>query len=122
MLELGLINQECVLILLPTDRNQLLLQWKGPFKVVEVVSPYDYKIETKSGPEIFHANMLKRYIFRSKPPLGGLLTEVVGSSVYSPNVVADALGEEMSDISVDGDGAPDRSTKNLVNPNQLPIK
>ena len=43
------------------------------------------------------------------------MTEVVGLSVYSPNVVAEALGEEMFDMSVDGDGAPDRSTKNLVN-------
>ena len=100
---------EYVLILLPTDHNKLLLQWKGPFKVVEVVSPYDHKIETKSGHKIFHANMLKRYIFRSTQQLGG-------SSVYSPNVVAETLGEEMSDMSVDGDSAPDRSTKNLVNP------
>ena len=61
--------------------------------------------------------MLKRYIFRSEPQLGGLLTEVVGSLVYNPNVVAEALGEEMSYMSVNGDSAPDRSTTNLVNPN-----
>ena len=84
--------------------------------MVEVVSPHDYKIETKSGHKISRANMLKRYICRRKPQLGGLLTEVVGSSVYSPNVVAEALGEEMSAMSVNGDSAPDGSTKNLVKP------
>ena len=64
------------------------------------------KLRPKSGHKIFHANMLKRYIFRSKPQLGGLLTEVVGSLVYNPNVVAEALGEEISDMCVDGDSAP----------------
>ena len=44
------------------------------------------------------------------------MTEVVGSSVYSPDVIAEALGEAMSDMSADGDSAPDRSTKNLMNP------
>ena len=33
-----------VLLLLPTDSNKLLLQWKGPYDVVEVVNRMDYKI------------------------------------------------------------------------------
>ena len=34
-----------VLLLLPTDSNKLLLLWKGPYKVVEVVNRMDYKID-----------------------------------------------------------------------------
>ena len=31
-----------VLLLLPTDSNKLLLEWKGPYEVVEVVNRMDY--------------------------------------------------------------------------------
>ena len=31
-----------VLVLLPTDTNKLLLQWKGPYDVTKVVGPSDY--------------------------------------------------------------------------------
>ena len=36
-----------VLVLLPTDRNKLLLQWKEPYNVTKVVGPNDYKIRMK---------------------------------------------------------------------------
>ena len=32
-------------ILLPTDHNKLLLQWKGPYEVVEVLNRMDYKVD-----------------------------------------------------------------------------
>ena len=31
-----------VLFLLPTDSSKLLLQWRGPFKIVEVLNRVDY--------------------------------------------------------------------------------
>ena len=31
-----------VLLLLPTDSNKLLLQWKGPYEFVEMVNRMDY--------------------------------------------------------------------------------
>ncbi|XP_060592414.1 uncharacterized protein LOC132747116 [Ruditapes philippinarum] len=34
-----------VLVLIPTKRNKLLLQWKGPFVVSEVVNKLDYRID-----------------------------------------------------------------------------
>ena len=34
---------EKVLLLLPTDSNKLLLQWKGPYEVVEVVYRMDLR-------------------------------------------------------------------------------
>ena len=31
-----------VLLLLPTESNKLLLQWKGPYEIVEVLNRMDY--------------------------------------------------------------------------------
>ena len=50
-----------VLLLLPTDTNKLLLQWKGRFSVVEVVSPTDYRIDLNGRTKVFHINLLKQY-------------------------------------------------------------
>ena len=53
-----------VLLLLPTDSNKLLLQWKGPNEVVEVVNRMDYKIDVNGVVSTYHANMLKQYVER----------------------------------------------------------
>ena len=52
-----------VLLLLPTDSNKLL-QWKGPYEVVEVVNRIDYKIDVNGVVSTYHANMLKHYVER----------------------------------------------------------
>lgn len=54
------------LILLPTDNNKLLLQWKGPFKVLNKVGKNDYSVDIKGKPRTFHINMLKQYISREE--------------------------------------------------------
>ena len=53
-----------VLLLLPTDSNKLLLQWKGPYEVVVVVNRMDYKIDVNGVIYMYHANMLKQYVER----------------------------------------------------------
>ncbi|XP_063959750.1 uncharacterized protein LOC135155081 [Lytechinus pictus] len=53
-----------VLILLPTDHNKLLLQWKGPFKVVHKLGDNDYRLDVNGNHKTFHANLLRRYIDR----------------------------------------------------------
>lgn len=53
-----------VLVLLPTDLNKLLLQWKGPFEVTEVVNAHDYKVNVKGVAKVYHANLLKQYAER----------------------------------------------------------
>ena len=53
-----------VLLLLPTDRNKLLMHWKGPFKVVGRVGKLDYKVDLGSRVTTFHANLLKSYYRR----------------------------------------------------------
>lgn len=50
-----------VLILLPTKRNKLLLQWKGPYVVKEVISKQDYKINVHGKEKTYHANLLMKY-------------------------------------------------------------
>ena len=50
-----------VLLLLPTDRNKLLLQWKGPFNVVTELSPTDYRIDLNGKMKVLHINLLKKY-------------------------------------------------------------
>ena len=53
-----------VLLLLPTDSNKLLLQWKSPYEVVEVVNRMDYKIDVNGVVSTYYANMLKQYVER----------------------------------------------------------
>ena len=53
-----------VLLLLPTDRNKLLMHWKGPFRVVGTVGKLDYRIDTGHRVTTFHANLLRKYVRR----------------------------------------------------------
>ncbi|XP_077531284.1 uncharacterized protein LOC144143395 [Haemaphysalis longicornis] len=57
-----------VLILLPTDSNKLLMQWKGAFKVVEAKNDIDYMIDVGGKTKVFHVNMLKLYEERQPLP------------------------------------------------------
>ena len=52
---------EKVLLLLPTKANKLLLQWKGPYSVVERTSPVNYKIQIGKKIKNYHVNMLRQY-------------------------------------------------------------
>ena len=55
-----------VLILLPTDNNKLLLQWKGPHDIVATVGVNDYRLQIGEGVKTFYANMLRKYIARGE--------------------------------------------------------
>lgn len=50
-----------VLLLLPSDRNKLILTWKGPFTVVEKRNEYDYLVDLGGRMSLFHINLLKKY-------------------------------------------------------------
>ena len=56
-----------VLVLLPTDHNKLLMQWKGPFEVSAVVGLSDYRVRVKGKERVYHANLLKKYFEREDP-------------------------------------------------------
>ena len=55
-----------VLVLLPTDNNKLLMQLKGPFVIKEKKNKFDYRIDVNGKERVYHANLLRRYIERSK--------------------------------------------------------
>ena len=57
-----------VLLLLPNNLNKLLMQWKGPFRIIEKINPYDYRVDVKGKIKTYHDNMLKRYYGRDTDP------------------------------------------------------
>jgi len=50
-----------VLVMLPTDSNKLLMQWRGPYKVIAKVGENDYRVMVGKKIKTFHANMLQLY-------------------------------------------------------------
>ena len=64
-----------VLVLLPTNTNKLLMQWRGPFEIVEHVRENDYKIKLPNRTKMFHANMLKKYWERDQESLNAMVIE-----------------------------------------------
>ncbi|GFO20593.1 reverse transcriptase [Plakobranchus ocellatus] len=53
-----------ILILLPTESDKLLMQWKDLFDVLAIVGINDYHINVKRKQKTFNANLLKRYFTR----------------------------------------------------------
>ena len=82
---------EKVLLLLPTDGNKLLMQWKGPHDVVAKKGYNDYVIKLPHGEKTFHANLLKKYI--SQDPT----TIIPRNRSDVRDIVATAVVEEDSD-------------------------
>ena len=53
------------MVLLPTDHNKLLMQWKGPFEVKGCKGGNNYyQIEVNRKMKMFHINLLKQYVER----------------------------------------------------------
>lgn len=50
-----------ILILLPTEKSKLLLQWKGPFTVIEQKNKVDEVVDFGTKNRLFPINLLKRY-------------------------------------------------------------
>ena len=51
-----------VLLLLPTSTNKLMAEWKGPYEVIDQVSPVDYTVKlNKKTSKTFHINMMKKW-------------------------------------------------------------
>ena len=61
-----------MLILLPTDSNKLLMQWRGPYTVESRVGANGYRVKMGSKMKTYHVNMLKKYI--SREPEGNVVT------------------------------------------------
>ncbi|XP_070191283.1 uncharacterized protein [Littorina saxatilis] len=50
-----------VLLLRPVKNNKLELTWSGPYKVVEKLNEFDYKIQVGRRTRIYHINLIKEY-------------------------------------------------------------
>lgn len=70
-----------VLLLLPTDKNKLLMQWKGPYTVTGRVGVADYRIDKDGKIRTFHANLLKKYIDRNQT--GSTVPDVVSCVIIN---------------------------------------
>jgi len=64
-----------VLVLLLTESNKLLLQWKGSFNVIERIRGNYYKIQLVGRTKTFYANMLKKYWNREQEEIGAMVIE-----------------------------------------------
>lgn len=74
------------LVLLPTDNNKLLLQWKGPFDVTKKVNRVDYQLNMQGKVKTFHINLLKKYVERTNAEISPILSDtsvfcLVGATV-----------------------------------------
>ena len=104
-----------VLVLLPTDHNKLLMQYKGPYTVQSKLNRFDYKVDVKGKEKIYHVNLLRRYIEREhnshervsddrtdQLENGGVFTEVVCVSAIEES---DLVEEEIETEQMKDDGS-----------------
>ena len=92
-----------VLVLLPTDRNKLLMQWKGPYEVSAVVGTNNYKVKIKDKLKVYHANLLKKYIEREEE-LEKAATAIAEGLVMNVTCNGESCEPELSpDIDDDSD-------------------
>ena len=89
------------LLQLPTEKNKLLMQWKGPYKVIKKGYENDYLLDIDGKLKTFHANMLKKYVER-KPMISGAVVVCNGSlqlEIVQGSVIDQVKeSEEMTDV------------------------
>ncbi|GFO16833.1 Zinc finger protein [Plakobranchus ocellatus] len=78
-----------VLVLLPTNSNKLLMQWKGPFEIVATVGVNDYRINMGGKEKTFHAGQAT---MDERPP-----TSSSAIPAASVTVIEDLEGEHFND-------------------------
>ncbi|KAK7097274.1 hypothetical protein V1264_004279 [Littorina saxatilis] len=74
-----------VLVLLPTEKNKMILRWRGPFQVIKRLNQCDYVVEISPGIEkVYHVNLLREYVSRNEDvgqnPVVASLGVISGSS------------------------------------------
>ena len=97
-----------VLLLLPTKSNKLLMQWQGPYPVVQRKSPVNYVIKIRGREKNFHVNMLKPFVER----------KVASSAI----IVRDGDVPEEELVSVCPVKSGDDWTSVVINPELTPDK
>ena len=91
-----------VLLLLPTDTNKLLMQWKEPYEnMSRCEKGNDYRVEVNKKVKTFHAKMLKKYIERADQN-GAPQQNSNDNQVMSCDVCTEIIGGN-KDLSVNDD-------------------
>ena len=87
-----------VLILLPTDSNKLLMQWRGPYTVESRVGANDYRVKMGSKRKTYHVNMLKKYI--SREPEGNVVPvdSTDGATIAVAGVIHQDVDPELGEV------------------------
>ena len=87
-----------VLILLPTDSNKLLMQWRGPYTVESRVGANDCRVKIGSKTKTYHVNMLKKYI--SREPEGNVVPvdDIDGATVAVAGVIHQDIDPELGEV------------------------
>ena len=89
-----------VLLLLPTDTNKLLMQWKGPFLVENKLSTMNYCIDMGGRKQTFHANLLKKY-FRRKQIHQGQADDGKSNTLGALTIISSAVIEDDDEEIID---------------------
>ena len=99
-----------VLILLPTDTNKLLMQWRGPYLMEGKICLNDYRIRIKGKSKTYHINLLRRFYDRGdseEKPVeevvnacsgGPVLLELVNAAVIQEDEPEDSECNDMSEV------------------------
>ena len=102
-LELG----DRALILLPTDSNKVLMQWRGPYTVESHVGANNYRVKMMSKTKTYHVNMLEKYY--SREPEGNMVAidATDGTTIAVAGVIHQDLDPELGEVP-DLEGCPQR--------------
>jgi len=82
---------EKVLVLLPTKSNKLLMQWKGPYTIVQCIGSVDYRIDIGGKIKTYHANLLRKYVKRNSED------KALDHGILSSCVIIEVSEEEDND-------------------------
>ena len=89
-----------MLMLLPTNSNKLLMQWRGPYPVESRVGANDYRVKMGSRTKTYHVNMLKKYISR-EPDIEGNVVPAnsrVSATIQVAGVIHQDIDPELGEV------------------------
>ena len=84
-------NEE-VLVMLPKEKNKLLMQWKGPYRITKKKGPLDYDVNVNGKNKVYHVNLLKPCLRRDASSINGRTGEA--------GTVMGAIDEEVVSVAV----------------------
>lgn len=82
------------MIMLPTDANKLLMQWKGPFKIEKKVGLNDFRIKIEGKSKVYHTNMLKKYTKRDEKATMNVIEVVSAALLEASDSTADDVVDD----------------------------